>query len=71
MVFSFERQLDANNAYHKVSGGSYEYFEGMDMPKLIARSKSGHNVRFVLNRPEAPFWLTGHGLRIHSVRRIR
>lgn len=57
VVFSFERQLDANNAYHKVSGGSYEYFEGMDMPKLIAKIEKvdDNTVRFVLNRPEAPF----------------
>ncbi|RFT78582.1 dipeptide ABC transporter periplasmic-binding protein DppA [Serratia marcescens] len=57
VVFSFERQLDANNAYHKVSGGSYEYFEGMDMPKLIAKIEKvdDNTVRFVLNRPEVPF----------------
>ncbi|QUY46903.1 ABC transporter substrate-binding protein [Serratia plymuthica] len=57
VVFSFERQLDANNAYHKVSGGSYEYFEGMDMPKLIAKIEKvdDNTVRFVLNRSEAPF----------------
>ena len=35
VVFSFERQLDKNNAYHGVSGGSYEYFEGMGMGDLI------------------------------------
>jgi len=57
VVFSFERQLDTNNAYHKVSGGSYEYFEGMDMPKLIAKIEKvdDNTVRFVLNRPESPF----------------
>ncbi|WP_268638441.1 ABC transporter substrate-binding protein, partial [Escherichia coli] len=40
-----------------VSGGSYEYFEGMDMPKLIAKIEKvdDNTVRFVLNRPEAPF----------------
>ena len=31
VVFSFERQLDAEHPYHKVSGGTYEYFESMDM----------------------------------------
>lgn len=29
VVFSFDRQKNAQNPYHKVSGGSYEYFEGM------------------------------------------
>ncbi|HAI05558.1 MAG TPA: ABC transporter substrate-binding protein, partial [Pantoea sp.] len=57
VVFTFERQLDKNNAYHGVSGGSYEYFEGMDMPKLISKIEKvdDHTVRFVLTRPEAPF----------------
>ncbi|EOA0230960.1 ABC transporter substrate-binding protein, partial [Escherichia coli] len=27
VVFSFDRQKNAQNPYHKVSGGSYEYFE--------------------------------------------
>ncbi|MFP1497183.1 hypothetical protein ACLB1Q_23270 [Escherichia coli] len=28
---------NAQNPYHKVSGGSYEYFEGMGLPELIGR----------------------------------
>ncbi|WP_311790795.1 dipeptide ABC transporter periplasmic-binding protein DppA [Pantoea sp. UBA5923] len=57
VIFSFERQLDKNNAYHSVSGGSYEYFEGMDMPKLIGKVEKvdDYTVRFTLTRPEAPF----------------
>ncbi|CAK9886753.1 MAG: Periplasmic dipeptide transport protein [Candidatus Erwinia impunctatus] len=57
VVFSFERQLDKNNPYNKVSGGSYEYFEGMDMPALIAKIEKvdDHTVRFILTRQEAPF----------------
>ncbi|OON40120.1 ABC transporter substrate-binding protein [Izhakiella australiensis] len=57
VVFSFERQLDKNNKYHNVSGGSYEYFEGMDMPKLIGKIEKvdDYTVRFTLTRPEAPF----------------
>lgn len=35
VVFSFNRQLDPNHPYHKVSGGSYEYFIGMDMQNII------------------------------------
>jgi dipeptide transport system substrate-binding protein len=57
VVFSFERQLDKNNKYHGVSGGSYEYFEGMDMPKLIEKIEKvdDYTVRFTLSRSEAPF----------------
>lgn len=39
VVFSFDRQKNAQNPYHKVSGGSYEYFEGMGLPDLIAEVK--------------------------------
>ncbi len=34
MVSSFDRQKTRANLYHKVSGGSYEYFEGMGLPEL-------------------------------------
>ncbi|WP_253189408.1 ABC transporter substrate-binding protein, partial [Stenotrophomonas sp. MB339] len=36
IVFSFDRQKNTNNPYHKVSGGSNEYFEGMGLPDLIS-----------------------------------
>ena len=39
VVFSFDRQKNTNNPYHKVSGGSYEYFEGMGLPDLISEVK--------------------------------
>lgn len=57
VVFSFDRQKNAQNPYHKVSGGSYEYFEGMGLQDLIAEVKKvdDKTVQFVLTRPEAPF----------------
>ena len=57
VVFSFERQWREDNPYHEVSGGSYEYFEAMDMPALLkaVEKVDDYTVRFVLNRPEAPF----------------
>jgi len=57
VVFSFERQLKADHPYHAVSGGTYEYFTGMDMPNLIksVEKVDEHTVRFTLNAPEAPF----------------
>ena len=56
VVFSFERQLDPDNPYHKVSGGSYEYFNSMSMGSLIKSIEKVDDmtVKFTLNRPEAP-----------------
>ncbi|MEX2200172.1 MAG: ABC transporter substrate-binding protein, partial [Dongiaceae bacterium] len=57
VVFSFERQLKADHPYHTVSGGSYEYFGGMDMGNLLASVEKVDDltVRFSLTAPEAPF----------------
>jgi dipeptide transport system substrate-binding protein len=57
VIFSFKRQLDKNHPYHKVSGGSYEYFTGMGMDSLIKDivKVDDYTVKFVLNHPEAPF----------------
>jgi dipeptide transport system substrate-binding protein len=57
VLFSFNRQLDVKNAYHKVSGGSYEYFQGMGMDTLISSIEKvdDYTVRFHLVRPESPF----------------
>lgn len=56
VIFSFMRQYDKNHPYHMVSGGSYEYFNGMSMPDLIKEivKVDDYTVKFVLNRPEAP-----------------
>ncbi len=57
VLFSFNRQLDKNHPYNKVSGGSYEYFDGMGMGSLIKsiEKKDDLTVVFNLNNPEAPF----------------
>ena len=57
VIFSFMRQFDKNHPYNKVSGGSYEYFEGMSMGSLIKsiEKKDDFTVVFNLNNPEAPF----------------
>lgn len=56
VVFSFERQLLADHPYNQVSGGSWEYFQGMSMPDLLKEivKIDDHTVKFVLTRPEAP-----------------
>ena len=57
VLFSFNRQWDKNHPYHQVSGGTYEYFNGMSMPDLIQSIEKldDYTVRFNLTRPEAPF----------------
>jgi dipeptide transport system substrate-binding protein len=57
VLFSFNRQHNKKHPYHKVSGGTYEYYNGMDMPKLIKKVEKvdAYTVRFVLNKKEAPF----------------
>ena len=57
VLFSFNRQKDKAHPFHKVSGGSYEYFQAMDMPNIIKSIEKvdDHTVRFVLSVPEAPF----------------
>jgi len=57
VLYSFGRQWDEGHPYHDVSGGSYEYFNGMGMGDLIKDivKVDDHTVTFVLNRPEAPF----------------
>jgi dipeptide transport system substrate-binding protein len=56
VVFSFKRQFDKEHPYHKVSNGTYEYFEAMSMPELLKDivKVDDYTVKFVLNRPEAP-----------------
>jgi len=57
VVFSFERQKDKANPYNKVSGGSYEYFDGMGMGDLISKivKVDDYTVQFQLTKPSAPF----------------
>ncbi|SFC93633.1 ABC transporter substrate-binding protein [Tropicimonas isoalkanivorans] len=56
VIFSFERQWKDDNPYKTVSGGTWEYFEGMSMPDLLKEivKVDDKTVKFVLNRPEAP-----------------
>jgi dipeptide transport system substrate-binding protein len=60
VLYSFERQLNADHPYHGVSGGTYEYFVSVGMPELLdsIEKVDDHTVTFVLKRPEAPFIAT-------------
>ena len=63
VLYSWNRMWKAGHPDHMLGGGTYETFTSNNLPEL---SKSidkidDHTVRFVLNRPEAPFiaMLTG------------
>ncbi|RPJ14582.1 MAG: ABC transporter substrate-binding protein [Desulfobacteraceae bacterium] len=57
VIFTFERQRDKNQPYHKVSGGNYEYFVSTGMAALIQsiEKKDDYTVVFNLVKPDAPF----------------
>ncbi|WP_369841760.1 ABC transporter substrate-binding protein [Donghicola sp. XS_ASV15] len=57
VIFTFDRQGNPENPYNEVSGGTWEYFNGMSMPDLIKEIEKvdDYTVAFHLNRPEAPF----------------
>ncbi|KAB2890834.1 MAG: ABC transporter substrate-binding protein [Desulfobulbaceae bacterium] len=56
VIFSFMRQIDKNHPFYKVSGGTYEYSDGMEMPVLVKEivKVDDNTVKFILTRPEAP-----------------
>ncbi len=57
VLFSFNRMWKEDSPYHKISGGSYDYFGDMGMPTLLKAidKVDDHTVRFTLTKPEAPF----------------
>ena len=57
VIFSIMRQLDPNHPYHKVSGGTYEYFAGSGLPELIASAEKVDDltVKVTLKEPNATF----------------
>ncbi len=57
VVFSFERQWKDSNPYHKVSGGSYDYFGDMGMADLLdtIEKVDEYTVKFTLKMPNSPF----------------
>lgn len=58
VIFSFERQGDAENPWHQyIPGITYEYYSSMEMANLIQSIEKvdDYTVKFTLNAPEAPF----------------
>lgn len=68
VLFSFNRQRLKDHPYHKVNGGTYEYFNGMGMAKIIKDLKKidDYTVEFTLSQPEAPF-LANLGMAFTSI----
>ncbi|MFG1501585.1 ABC transporter substrate-binding protein [Halobacteriovorax sp. XZX-3] len=56
IVWSFNRMFDKNHPYHKVSGGIYEYWDGMGMSNIIKsiNQTDKHQLQITLHHPEAP-----------------
>lgn len=56
VVFSFKRQSDKSNPWFAYAGGSWEYYEGMDMPKLVKDivAVDDYTVKMTLTKPNAP-----------------
>jgi dipeptide transport system substrate-binding protein len=57
VIWTFNRQRLPDHPYAKISGGNYEYFQGMEMGKIIKDIKKidDYTVEFTLNQKEAPF----------------
>ena len=56
VLFSFNRQWKEDHPYHKVSGGAYDYFNDMDMPKLLKSldKVDDYTVKMTLTEANAP-----------------
>ncbi|MCA0029274.1 ABC transporter substrate-binding protein [Mesorhizobium sp. B263B2A] len=56
VLFTFERQADAQNPFHNYASRPYGYFDGMGMPRLVAswRKLDNYTVVMTLKAPHAP-----------------
>ena len=57
VLFSFDRQRVKDHPFHTVSGGSYEYWDGMGMSDSVKSVKKldDYTVEITLTAPNAPF----------------
>ncbi len=56
VIWTMERQGKADHPYAKISGGKYDYFADMDMPKLIKSlvKADDYTIVLTLSEPNAP-----------------
>src|SRR5262249_42053889 len=68
VLYSFERQWKADNPYHKLSGGNYQFFGSIGLAKLIKSIEEvdEFTVRFTLNNANVTF-LTNIALDFASI----
>ena len=70
VIYTFERMGNPKHPLHNVSGGIYNYFESLQMKKLIKAvvREGDHQVKIILNQPEAPFlsYMASHFMSIMS-----
>jgi dipeptide transport system substrate-binding protein len=57
VIATFNRAWKADDPYHNVSGGAYDYFNDMGMATLLKSidKTDDYTVKFTLNEPNAPF----------------
>lgn len=57
VIATFNRAWKADDPYHNVSGGAYDYFNDMGMADLLKSidKVDDNTVKFTLNEPNAPF----------------
>ena len=57
VLFSFNRMLDPDNAYHLVSGGKYPFFQNSQLADLIDSIEkiNDYTIRFRLSHPDSSF----------------
>ena len=57
VLFSFNRILDENHQYHQVSGGSYPFFQSVQLRSLIQEIEriNDYTIRFKLHRSDSSF----------------
>ena len=57
VLFSFDRQWQPDDPWHKVSSRNFPYFNSMDFPTILKTitKTDDYTVVFTLNHPEAPF----------------
>ncbi|QTM00542.1 ABC transporter substrate-binding protein [Mannheimia sp. ZY171111] len=60
VIFSFQRQMDSKHSYHKVSGGTYFYYQWMNLPKIVKSIEKAddYTVKITLQQPNTPFLTT-------------
>ncbi|MUJ27283.1 peptide ABC transporter substrate-binding protein SapA [Aliivibrio fischeri] len=57
VVFSFNRILDKNNAFHNVNSGDYPWFNSINFSQMLTSVEAitPHQVRFILSTPDNTF----------------